>query len=130
MIGLVSTANLMAYTAAVGVIAWGVAHVAPTKAVADGFGAISTDNRRIFVMEWITEGITHVSIGVLVILVTAIEGAGDPASQLVYRVAAAVLVVLAALTALTGARTPVVWFRICPFVLSTAAALLLLASLV
>jgi hypothetical protein len=32
------------------------------------------------------------------------------------------------LTSLTGARTPVVWFKICPIVLTGAAALLLVAS--
>jgi len=59
---------------------------------------------------------------------TALEGPGDPASHLVYRVAAGVLVVLAALTTMTGARTPIVWFRVCPFVLTGSAALLVLAS--
>ncbi len=81
-------------------------------------------------MEWVAEGITHISLGLLVILTTAIEGADDPTTQLVYRVAAGVLVALAALTVATGARTPVVWFRICPFVLTGAAVLLVLASLV
>ena len=37
---------------------------------------------------------------------------------------------LAGLTAVTGARTPVIWFRVCPFVLTGAALLLVLASLV
>ncbi|HUO74974.1 MAG TPA: hypothetical protein VMU39_29695 [Solirubrobacteraceae bacterium] len=81
-------------------------------------------------MKWIAEGITHISIGVLVILVTAVDGPKDATSQLVYVVSACVLVVLAALTAATGSRTSVVWFRICPFVLSTAAALLILAALI
>jgi len=124
----VSSADVLAYAASVVLIGWGLAHLAPTRAVADGFGDISLDNRRILVMEWIAEGITHVSIAVLVILMTAIEGPGDPATQLVYRVAAAVLVVLATLTAVTGARTPVIWFRVCPFVLTGSAALLVLAS--
>lgn len=120
--------GVLAYLAAIAVIVWGVAHVMPTRRVADGFGDISVDNRRILVMEWIAEGITHISIGVLVILMTAIEGSGSSASQLVYRVAAAVLIVLAALTSVTGARTPVIWFRVCPFVLGGAAILLLVAS--
>jgi hypothetical protein len=46
------------------------------------------------------EGITHISLGVLLIFITAIEGAGNPATLLVYRVVAAVLVVLAGLTAM------------------------------
>jgi len=35
---------------------------------------------------------------------------------------------LATLTALTGARTPVVWFKICPALLAGSAVLLLIAS--
>jgi hypothetical protein len=33
------------------------------------------------------------------------------------------------LTALTGARTPVIWFKICPLLLGGSAVLLLAASL-
>jgi hypothetical protein len=47
----------------------------------------------------------------------------------VYRAAAGLLAALAVLTALTGARTPVIWFKICPVLLSVAAVLLLAASL-
>jgi len=36
-------------------------------------------------------GITHISLGVLVILASAIEGAGDPTTSLVYVVSAALL---------------------------------------
>jgi len=79
-------------------------------------------------MEWVAEGVTHISIGVLVILMAALEVSADPAVRLVYRVSAAALIALAALTALTGARTPVVWFKLCPFVLTSVAALLLAAS--
>jgi hypothetical protein len=46
----------------------------------------------------------------------------------VYRVAAGLLVALAVLTGLTGARTPVVWSKVCPVLLTTSAALLVLAS--
>jgi hypothetical protein len=80
-------------------------------------------------LEWIAEGVTHISLGVLIVLITAVEGAGDSATELVYRVLAAVVFVLAASTAATGSRTPVVWFRICPFVLSGVSALLIPASL-
>jgi hypothetical protein len=46
-----------------------------------------------------------------------------------YRVAAGVLVALALLATGTGARTTVIWFRVCPFVLSAAATLLVVGSL-
>ena len=82
------------------------------------FGSISADNRLILTMEWMAEGITHIAIGVLVALSTALEGAGDPTTRLIYLLSAVVLVVLAGLTAVTGSRTAVIWFRVCPFVLN------------
>ena len=129
-IALVPSAALLAYVASAILIAWGSAHLAPTRTVVASFGAISGDNRRILVMEWMAEGVTHISIGLLVILATAIEGAGDATTQLVYVVSAGILVVLAGLTAGTGARTPVIWFRVCPFVLTGSGFLLVLASVV
>jgi hypothetical protein len=128
-ISVMSSGALLAYVASAVLLAWGFAHLFPTRAVAASFGAITPDNRRILIMEWVAEGITHVSIGLLVILVTAIEGADNAATQLVYVVSAGILVVLAALTAMTGARTSVIWFRVCPFVLTSAAVLLCLASI-
>ena len=121
---------VLAYAASAILVAWGTMHLAPTRAVAASFGTISLDNRRILVMEWMAEGITHISIGLLVILATAIDGAADSTTQLLYVASAGILMLLAALTTATGARTPVIWFRICPFVLTGAAALLLLASIV
>jgi hypothetical protein len=50
-------------------------------------------------------------------------------SEATYYAAAALLVALATLTALTGARTPVIWFKICPVLLSSSAALLVVAGL-
>ncbi|MGZ6615992.1 MAG: hypothetical protein ACXVFQ_16355 [Solirubrobacteraceae bacterium] len=125
-----STGDVLAYAAAAILIVWGIAHLTPTRAVAASFGTISLDNRRILVMEWIAEGITHVSIGLLVALATAIHGAADSTTELLYVVCAGILILLAALTAVTGARTPIIWFRICPFVLSGTAALLILASFI
>ena len=119
-----------AYVAGVALIAWGIAHVLPTRAVADGFGEIGADNRRILVMEWLAEGIAHISIGLLVVLVAASGNGGSSIADLVYRVLAVALIALASLTAVTGARTPVIWFKVCPFVLTAAAALLVVQTLV
>jgi hypothetical protein len=46
----------------------------------------------------------------------------------VYRGAAGLLLGLAVLTAVTGARTSVNWFKICPVLLSTSAVVLIVAS--
>ena len=48
----------------------------------------------------------------------------------VYRVVAAILVAFAVVTALTGARISVIWFKICPVVLTGTAVLLVTASVV
>jgi len=57
------------------IVFWGVAHIAiPTKGIIKGFGPISLDNKRILVMEWVMEGLALSFIGVLVTLITALEG--------------------------------------------------------
>ena len=121
-------ADALVYVAGAALVLWGAAHIAPTRSVANSFGDISSDNRRILVMEWIAEGVTHISIGALVIMIAAVEGSTDPTAELVYRVLAAVLIALAALTIFTGARTPVVWFKVCPFILGGAALLLVVET--
>ena len=84
----------------------------------------------VYAAEWIAEGVTMLFVGALVVAVTVSEGAGDSAAVLVYRLAACLLAAVAVLTALTGARTPVRWFKACPFVLTIAVVLLLVGSAV
>ena len=114
-----------------GVVAlWGVAHVIPTRNVLAGFAPISVDNRRVLLQEWLVEAVTMWGIAALVIVSTVVGGAASEVTAWVYRVAAALLVALAVVTALTGARTKVIWFKICPVLLTSSAVLLLVASLV
>jgi hypothetical protein len=118
---------ILAYAAASIIAMWGVAHLIPTRQVVAGFGAISTDNRRVITQEWLAEGIAMIGIAAFVIAATAANGPGEIRAW-VYRIAALLLVAVGLLTALTGARTPVVWFKICPLVMAVSAALLLTAS--
>jgi hypothetical protein len=111
-------------------IIWGTAHIVATKSVVVGFGDISGDNRLIITQEWIAEGVTMIFIGLLALLVTALEGVANPASLIVYRASAIVLVLTAILTALTGARTPILPFKICPFLITAVAVLFLLGSFI
>ena len=122
-------AALLAYLAGAIVAVWGVAHAVPTRQVLAGFAPISTDNQRIVAQEWLAEAFTMWGIAALVIVVTALGGTDTGARAWVYRVAAGLLVALGTLTALTGARTPVVWFKVCPVLLAGSAALLVAASL-
>jgi hypothetical protein len=121
-------ARLLAYLAGAIIALWGVAHAVPTRQVLAAFAPITTDNRRIVAQEWLAEALTMWGIAATVIVVTATGG--TDAGVWVYRVAAGLLISLATLTALTGARTPVVWFKICPVLLAGSAVLLLAASLV
>jgi hypothetical protein len=52
---------------------WGVAHLFATRGVVTGFGELTPDNRRIITMEWTVEGVTLVSLGMLVALVTVVD---------------------------------------------------------
>jgi len=122
-------ASTLAYLAAALVAAWGVAHAIPTRQVIAGFEPLSVDNRRVILQEWLAEAFTMWGIAGILIAMTVVAGAGADATAWIYRVAACLLVALAVLTGLTGARTPEVWFKICPVVLTGCAVLLIIASL-
>jgi hypothetical protein len=122
--------EVLAYVAAGLVGLWGVAHAVPTRQVVAGFGPITVDNRRVLLQEWLAEAFTMWGLAAAVIAATMVGGAGSVVTVAVYRVVAGLLVALAVLTGLTGARTPVVWFKVCPVLLIASAGLLLLASLV
>ena len=120
----------LASVAAALVALWGVAHTIPTSQVLAGFKPITQDNRRVVLQEWLAEAFTMWGLAGIVVSVTIVGGAGSHTSQWVFRMVAALLVALAVLTSLTGARTPVIWFKICPVLLTFSAALLLAASLI
>ena len=98
--------QMLAYIAAALVAVWGIAHAAPTKKVVASFAPITTDNRRILTQEWLAESLTMWGMAALVVAVTA--------------TAADIQVT---------ARTPIVWFKVCPVLLAMSAALLLVASI-
>jgi hypothetical protein len=121
-------APVLAYTAAVLTGLWGVAHVVPTRQVLAGFGPITVDNRRVLLQEWLAEAFTMWGVALVVITSTALA-ADSSVTAWIYRVASGLLLALAALTSLTGARTPVVWFKICPVLLILVSGMLVLASI-
>jgi hypothetical protein len=110
------------------VLVWGIAHLVPTKSVVKGFGEISRDNKRIITMEWLAESVALCFIGLLGLLVTIY---GDPASftaAIVYRASGGSLIAIAVVAGLTGARTSIIPIKICPVIVSIAAALFLAGS--
>ena len=115
--------DVLLYIAAALTAVWGVSHLVATSGVVTGFGELSADNRRIVTMEWITEGVTLVSLAVLVATVTAID-ASAPVTSGVYAVAIATLLALAGVSLFTGFRVAFLPFRLCPVIFSLSAALI------
>jgi hypothetical protein len=116
----------LGYVAAAAVALWGVAHAIPTRSVVAGFAPISPDNRRVLLQEWLAEAFAMWGISAVIVATTATVGAEG--SVWVYRVTAGLLISLAVLTVMTGARTPGIWFKLCPILLTGSAAMLLAAS--
>lgn len=121
--------DILLYSGAAVAFLWGVAHIIPTRSVVRGFGALSEDNRRIILMEWVAEGLSLCFVGALVAAVTLLCGSETAASAVVYRASACMLLVMAVWTLATGARTPILPMKICPVVKTTAALLFLAGSI-
>ncbi|MFQ5349152.1 MAG: hypothetical protein ACE5EG_01775 [Thermoanaerobaculia bacterium] len=120
--------SFLLYLGAAVVSLWGIAHLVPTRNVVAGFGDINRDNRHIITMEWIVEGVSMLFIGALVIVVTIIDPAAAT-SQAVYAVSIVGLIALALVALFTGFKVKFLPFRLCPFVLTLAALLVLAGAL-
>jgi len=107
---------------------WGIAHVLPTARVVRGFDDTTHDNRLVITQEWIAEAMTMWFITAVIVLVTTLGSSRLSVVDWVYRTSAIMLIAIAALTTVTGARTTVIFFKICPVLLSITAAMLLAAS--
>ena len=118
----------LAYVVAGLIAAWGIAHAVPTRQVVAGFAPMTPNNRRVLVQEWLAEAFSMWGVAGVIAVVT-IVAADTPAAAWVYRMCALLLAALAVLTQLTGAKTSVIWFKICPLLLGSSAVLLLVASL-
>ena len=121
--------DILLYVGSAVTTVWGVAHIIPAKSVVAGFGPLSDDNKRIITMEWIAEGLALCFIGLLVLSVTLWGGPKNQVSIIVYRASALMLIVMAVLTSLTGARASIVPIKVCPLVKTAAAILFFLGSI-
>jgi hypothetical protein len=123
---LQGVSTTLACASAVLVATWGLVHTLATPRVVAGFHALSSDDQRIFLQEWLVEALAMWGTAAFVLAAIA---AGVRPIGAVEGVAAGVLVALSVLTALTGARTRVIWFKICVILLLVAAGLLVGATL-
>jgi hypothetical protein len=108
---------------------WGISHLIPTKNVVAGFGDISRDNRQIITMEWIVEGVSLILVGALVAVVTFIDPKAA-VSRAVYIVSTIGLLTLALVSLFTGFKVRFLPFKLCPFILTISAVLVISGALV
>jgi len=120
---------VLLYTGSFFLLAWGIAHLFPTKSVVAGFGDISVDNRRIITMEWIIEGVVLIFVAAVVASVTMIDIASQ-VSRMVYWIAFATLNVLSVISLLTGAKINFLPFKLCPTIFTASSVLILVGGVV
>ena len=109
-------------------ILWGVPHLKATRAVVKGFGEISPDNQHVITMEWIVEGVSLIFIGGFVAAVTFV----DPThivSKVVYWISAGELGVLTIVSLFTGFKINFLPYKLCPYLFTLSAILILVGSL-
>jgi hypothetical protein len=120
--------QIFLYLGAFFTLAWGVAHLFPTRSVVKGFGEISQDNQHIITMEWIVEGVSLIFIGLLVAVVTLVEP-GSTLARAVYWLCFAELNVLSIVSIFTGFKVAFLPFKLCPVIFTGSSVLILLGSL-
>ena len=118
--------NIFFYSGSAIIFFWGIGHLFPTKEIIKGFGDISEDNKKIITMEWISEGFTLCFIGLLAFLTTLFRTTDSDLSYVIYLSLTAMLLILAALSLRTGAKTSIVPMKICPSIKIIAASLLII----
>jgi hypothetical protein len=121
---------VLLYVGSAIIFLWGVGHLAPTRNVVADFGDITADNEKIITMEWLIEGFTLCFLGVLVALCASILGPTNPATHLVARAVGVMLLLLATVSAFTGARTALLPMKLCPYIKTAVAVAFLIATFV
>jgi hypothetical protein len=117
--------QLLLYIGASITFIWGIAHLFPTTSVVKGFGDIAPDSKNIITMEWIAEGVTLIFIGIIVAGVTFIDADGS-VSEFIFIASAVMLLVLAVVSLFTGFKVNFLPFKLCPFLFTFSAVLIII----
>ena len=118
---------ILTYAASFILLGWGIAHLFPTRSVVRDFGEISLDNKRIITMEWITEGVALVFIGILAGLTTYLDGT-SLLSKAVFLSIVVALNVLSVVSLFTGFRNSFIAFKLCPVIFTGSSILISVGS--
>ncbi len=117
---------LLTYVGAFLTLGWGVAHLFPTRSVVAAFGPISIDNNRIITMEWITEGVALIFIGILAAMATFLDRSGA-VTRAIYWLTFCALNTLSLVSLFTGFKISFIPYKLCPF-LFTGSSILIIAG--
>jgi hypothetical protein len=120
---------IMLLTGSILTIGWGFTHLSATKAVVTGFGTLAAENRMIILMEWVAEGLTLCFLGLLVLVMAILGGKTNPYAVLVCRLSSLLLLTLAGLGLMTGAKSSLIPLKIGPWAKTGSALLILLGTL-
>ena len=121
--------SIFLFVGSISLIAWGTAHLFPTKAVVKGFGDISADNKEIVKMEWMTEGFSLIFVGILVLLVTIFGDRENISTRIIYFTASGFMFAMAILSLFTGFKINFLPYKLCPVIFGLSAIFILLGSL-
>jgi hypothetical protein len=98
------------------------------EGIVSGFGPIAHDNQLVLTIEWLAEAVLLIFTGLLVVLMTARFGADDPAAQTLFAASAGMLLVWAAVSAVTGGRVDFIMYWLCAPIFTLSAALILIRA--
>ena len=122
--------KLLIYISSILITIWGIAHIIPTKNIVRGFGEINKDNKLIISMEWISEGLFLIFIGLLNLFINIFGNLQFQEVQIVRLVSIFFLIIMSILSLFTGARTKIIPMKICPVVKSFCALLIILCLII
>ena len=122
--------KILIYISSIIITIWGIAHIIPTKNIVQGFGEITKDNKLIITMEWISEGILMIFIGLLNLFITLLGNSQSQEARIVLLFSVFFLIMMSILSLFTGARTHIIPMKICPAVKAGCAILLILSLII
>ncbi|MCF7861415.1 hypothetical protein K9M79_04130 [Candidatus Woesearchaeota archaeon] len=117
---------IMIYIGAGLIFLWGIAHIIPTQKIVKGFGKLKPDSKKILTMLWVGEGLTLIFLGIFAI--ASIKFGFYFLSHIQIRLVVIMLIILAGLSMMTGARTKALPMKLCPVVKLISATLMFVGS--
>jgi len=121
---------VLIYIGSVLIILWGIGHLFPTKNIVKDFGTLSADNKKIITMEWIAEGMALIFLGLLPLFTVIFSTGSENAFYISILGSAIMLIAMAILSAFTGARTSILPMKMCPYVKTLGAILMILGAVI